>query len=126
MRFKRHQSALVLASALTVGSFVGATAYTQHRLTSLDALSSTLEANALPILEYLGRSGVRLERARMLISDGLEATGPVPDALNDADAELRALEQDIHRYLQLTPLPGEGELWTSMRRDLDAAVGLAR
>ena len=126
MRFKRHQSALVLASALTVGSFVAATAYTQHRLTSLDALSSTLEANAPPSLEYLGRSGVRLERARMLIRDGLEATGSVSNALNGADAELQALEQDIHSYLQLTPLPGEGELWTSMRRDLDAAVGLAR
>jgi signal transduction histidine kinase len=126
MRFQRHQSALVLASVLTVGSFVGATAYTQHRLTSLDALSSTIETNAAPSLEYLGRSGVRLERARLLIRDGLEATGSVSNALNVADAELRVLEQDIHSYLQLTPLPGEGALWTSMRRDLDAAVGLAR
>jgi signal transduction histidine kinase len=126
MRFQRHQSALVLASALTVGSFVGATAYTQHRLTSLDALSSAIETDAAPSLEFIGRAGARLEHTRMLLRDLLEAENPSPETVNAARDELGALQRDIDSYLQLTPLPGEHELWSATRRNLDDAIAAAR
>jgi len=133
MRFERHQSAVVLASVLTVAAFVGTTAYTQYRLSTLDMLSSTIATNAVPSIEYLGHAGSRLLRIRQLLYDRL--AGPAFDAANLAniDAELQALDTDINSYLKLTPLPGEGDLWRDIRRDLDkakaaahAALGAAR
>ena len=70
MGFSRHHSALVLASLITVAAFVAATAYTQNRLATLDVLSTTIETNAAPSLEYLGRAGVGLRRLRQLLYDG--------------------------------------------------------
>lgn len=125
MRFHRHQSALVLASVLTVGSFVGATAYTQHRLMKLDALSSTIETNAAPSLEYLGRAGARLERVRALMREAIDRPDSTSEALDRARTELNEVKDDIERYLSLTPLPGERELWDSMRRNLDEAARMA-
>ena len=67
MLFERHHLAWVLASSTTVACFAGATAYTQRRLSALDALASTLERNAIPSIEYLGRTGVRLTRLNQLL-----------------------------------------------------------
>src|SRR4051812_44917107 len=126
MRVKRHQSALIFASVLTVGSFVGATAYTEHRLLRLDALTSTIETNAAPSIEYLGTAGTRVERLRALMVDAIDRPESGSRALEGARAELVALEKDIDQYLQLRPLPGELELWNAMRRELAQAAVAGR
>jgi signal transduction histidine kinase len=126
MGFPRHQSTLVLASLITVASFVTATAYTQNRLATLDALSSTIETNAAPSVEYLGRAGVELRRLRQLLYDVLDPTREQSAALNSARSELTAVERDIASYLQLTPLPGERPLWDSLRIELRYATDIAR
>jgi signal transduction histidine kinase len=125
MRFERHRSAVVLASVLTVASFVGTTAYTQHRLSALDTLSSTIATNAVPSIEYLGHAGSRLLRVRQLLYDNLAAPESSPSNAANIEAELQALDYDIDRYLELTPLPGEGDLWREIRRDFDAAKAAA-
>jgi signal transduction histidine kinase len=121
MAFARYQSAFVGASVLTVASFLGATAYSQSRLTALDALSSTIASNAVPSIDFLGRGAVRLQRLRRLVHDEVTA-GHSRSTLETAAAELDALHGDLERYLRLTPLPGERELWVSIRRDLDRAT----
>ena len=121
MRVARHQSAFLAASVLTVASFVGATAYSQSRLTALDALSSTIATNAVPSIEFLGRGAVRLQRLRRLIHDEV-TTSHARSTIETAAAELEALDRDVEEYLQLTPLPGERELWGAIRRDIDAAT----
>jgi signal transduction histidine kinase len=125
MVFERHRSAVVLASALTAASFIGATAYTVHRLRALDNLSSTIANNAVPSVEYLGRGGVRLLRLRQLLFETLVPVREHADTLSAARGELQALNLDIEKYLEITPLPGEGELWDQMRRDLDRVAELA-
>jgi signal transduction histidine kinase len=125
MRFARHQSAFVGASVLTVASFLGATAYSQARLTALDALSSTIATNAVPSIEFLGRGAVRLQRLRRLIHDEVTA-GHSRSTIETAAAELEALDQDVERYLRLTPLQGERALWEAIRRDLDRATQVVR
>jgi signal transduction histidine kinase len=126
MRFQRHHTALVLASLVTVASFVGATAYTQRQMITLDALSTIIETNAVPSIEYLGRGGIRVKRVRQLIYDAIASPRTQTTSLSTARTELQALEHDIDRYLQLTPLPGERDLWTALGRDLDRGVNLAR
>jgi signal transduction histidine kinase len=121
MRFERHQSAVVLASVLTVLAFVGITVYTQYRLTAVDHVSSTIATNAVPSLEYLGRSLVRLQTLRPLIADAVGASSAPAETVPLARAELQALQSDIDGYLRLTPLHGEDELWNATRRDLDGA-----
>jgi signal transduction histidine kinase len=125
MALPRYQSALVGASVLTVASFLGATAYSQARLTALDELSSTIATNAVPSVEFLGRGTVRLQRLRRLIHDEVTA-GHSRSTIETAASELEALDEDVGRYLELTPLPGERELWFAIRRDLDAATKAVR
>ncbi len=125
MAIQRHQSALVLASLVTVALFVGATAYTQHRLFRLDSLSSTIETNAAPSIQYLSRGGVHLRRLRQLLVDGVSSPGARRASLTSARAELMGLEQDTARFLQLAPLAGEKELWDDLRVDLRRAMNVA-
>ncbi|MCC7418539.1 MAG: MCP four helix bundle domain-containing protein [Acidobacteria bacterium] len=123
-RLARYQSAFAIGSVLTVVSFVGATAYSQWRLSTLDTLSSTMASNAIPSIEYLGRAGVAMQRLRRLIYDGV-TIGASPAALKQARDLLQDLDEDIGQYLQITPLAGEDELWTALRGDLDRAEASA-
>src|SRR3954463_6200229 len=124
MTFERHHFAWIVASGVTVASFVGATAYTQNRLARVDALSSTLETNAIPGIEYLSRAAVRLTRLNQLLND-VAAAGPRHDpAVAAIRSELAALNQDVQRYLQLPTLPGEREFWAELRTKVDRAVDL--
>jgi signal transduction histidine kinase len=125
LRLARHQSAFVVASVLTVVSFLAATAYSQRGLAALDTLSSAMAVNAIPSIEYLGRGGMRLQRLRQLLYDEV-MLGPSADTTAKANLELRELDADISEYLDLTPLEGERELWVSMRNDLDEARDAAR
>jgi signal transduction histidine kinase len=126
MGIERHHSALIAASVITVASFVGATAYTQNRLARLDSLSSTLETNAVPSVEYLSSAAVRLTRLSQWLND-VAATGRRhASAIATARDEVRALDDDLTRYLRLTPLPGESDFWTALRTDLDHALQLLR
>jgi signal transduction histidine kinase len=125
MRFTRHQSAFVGASILTVASFLAATAYSQSRLRNVDTLSSTIASNALPSIEFLGRGGIRLQRLHRLVQDEVTASHS-PATIATAAAELDALDRDVARYLRLTPLPGENELWSAIRRDLTDATRAVR
>jgi signal transduction histidine kinase len=125
MRFERHHSALIVASLVTVASFVGATVFTQNRLVRLDALSSTIETNAVPSTEYLSRAAVRLTRLSQLLDDA--GTGRLrPAAAAAAAREVDALENDVDAYLHLAPLVGENEFWASLRADVTTAVRLVR
>src|SRR5687768_9477480 len=126
MGFTSYRSALIFASFITVASFVTATAYTQNRLGRLDALSSRIESNAGPSLEYLGRAGVRLRRLWQLLHDGLPGNRRQDGATRAARLEVVAIEQDISKYLSLTPLPGERELWGALRADVGRAMDIAR
>jgi signal transduction histidine kinase len=125
MRFERHHSALIVASLVTVASFVGATVYTQNRLVRLDALSSTIETNAVPSTEYLSRAAVRLTRLSQLLDDG--GTGRLRAPAEAAAArEVDALDADVSAYLKLSPLAGENQFWASLRTDVFSAVQLVR
>src|SRR5690349_25157971 len=103
MGFPSYRSALIFASFITVASFIGVTAYTEKRLGQLDAFSSTSESNAGPSLEYLGRAGVRLRRLLQLLRDGLPGQRPT-ESFKTAHIELLAIEDDISRYLSVTPV----------------------
>lgn len=69
MAFERHHSALIVASLITVAAFIGATTYTQSRLARLDTLSSAIETDAVPSIEYLSRAALRLTRLNQLLDD---------------------------------------------------------
>ena len=121
MRYQRHQSAVVLASVVTVLAFLATTVYTQYRLTTVDEVSSTIASNAVPSLEYLGRSLVRVQALRRMLADAVAAPPAPADTVPAARTELEALHRDIGGYLRLTPLHGEDDLWNATRRDLDQA-----
>src|SRR3954466_12152676 len=107
MEFERHHSAWIAASLITVASFVGATAYTQNRLARLDALSSTIETDAVPSVEYLSRAALRVTRLNPLTED-FSASGPRRGTVVSAvRKEVAELNEDVNQYLQLPPLPGE-------------------
>src|SRR5919204_5006386 len=126
MAFERHHSALITASLVTVASFVAATAYTQNRLARLDALSSTLETNAVPSIDYLSRTALRLTRLSQLLDD-MSVPGPRRlSASASARQELPALQRDVEAYVLLPPLPGERNFWGAIRADVDGAIVLVR
>lgn len=122
MAFERHHSALIVASAITVASFIGATAYTQNRLARLDSLSSTLETNAIPSVDLLSRAALRLTRLGDLLDDIATKESRRTEALRLASVELRALEADVATYLRLPPLPGERAFWAAVRNSVRRAV----
>jgi signal transduction histidine kinase len=126
MRFERHHSALIVASVITVASFVSATAYTQNRLAALDSVSATIETDAVPSIEYLSRAAVRLTRLNQLLdavaAGGPQSTGPRAQARRELDA----LEQDVALYLRLQPLPGEQSFWASLNTTTGRAGQLIR
>jgi hypothetical protein len=90
MGFPSYRSALIFASFITVASFIGVTAYTEKRLGRLDAFSSTIESNAGPSLEYLGRAGVRLRRLLQLLRDGLPGQRLPNESLKTAPRRRRS------------------------------------
>jgi signal transduction histidine kinase len=122
MPFERHHSALIVASAVTVASFIGVTAYSQNRLARLDALSTTIEVNALPSVEYLSSAALRLTRLRRLLDDPPSMRNPATRAA--VGAEVSALDDDLNAYLRITPLPGEGDYWTKLRTDTERAKSM--
>ena len=124
MGFERHHFAWITASVVTVASFVGATAYTQNRLARVDALSSSLEMNAIPSLEYLSRAAVRLTRLNELMNDVGADSPRREQAVAATRREVTALNQDVDRYLRLPTLPGEREFWAELRTTVNRAVDL--
>jgi signal transduction histidine kinase len=124
--FERHHSALIFASAITVASFVGATVYTQNRLARLDALSSTIETNAVPSVEHLSRAAVRLTRLSQLLNDIAKPGRQRESAVEPARQELDALDKDLAEYWQLTPLAGEREFSVALRADVASALQQVR
>jgi signal transduction histidine kinase len=124
MAFERHHLAWILVSTTTVACFAGATAYTQRRLARLDAVASTLETNAIPSLEYLGRAGVRLTRLNHLLTELSSKRRAGVQA--EARQELDALEQEMMRYLALPPLPNERAHWQGLQVDVSRAVAASR
>lgn len=126
MAVERHYSALLLAPLVTVASFVAASAYTQNRLARLDALSSTIETNAVPSIDYLSQAAVRLTRLNQLLDD-MSLPGPKrTSARATVRQDLSALERDVNAYVLLPTLPGERHFWTALREDVDRAVQLTR
>ncbi len=123
MDLARHHSALIIASLVTVASFLAVTAYSQHQLARLDDVSQTLENTSVPSIESLARAGVRLRRIRELLADAVASPRAAP--LSTDRAELLALEEDVARYVGLTPLPGERELWIRLRDDLARVMDAA-
>ncbi len=124
MRFERHHSAWIVASLITVASFIGATAYTQNRLARLDALSSTIETNAVPSIEYLSRTAVQLTRLNQLMTE-VASPGPRRSAaLPSVRKEVEALSRDVDQYLRLPTLPGEQTFWAELRGNVNRAVQL--
>jgi len=126
MVFERHHSTLIAAALVTVASFVGAAAYTQNRLARLDALSSTIETNAVPSINYLSRAAVQLTRLNQLLDD-MSAPGPKrAAAVAAARQEISGLENDVDAYVLLPTLPGERNFWAALRADVARAVRLVR
>ncbi|HTM04545.1 MAG TPA: HAMP domain-containing sensor histidine kinase [Vicinamibacterales bacterium] len=126
MIVERHHSALIVASAITVASFVGATAYTQAHLAQLDVLSANLETNAIPSIEYMSRTAVRLTRLNDLLDEMTAAGAQRTTAAQTARNEVDAVSADVDRYLALPPLPGEQPLWDNLRTDIGQALPLVR
>ncbi|HTL43023.1 MAG TPA: HAMP domain-containing sensor histidine kinase [Vicinamibacterales bacterium] len=109
-----------------MASFVGATAYTQNRLARLDEVSSTIETDAVPSIDYLSRVAVRLTKLNQSL-DGVAAGGPqAVSAREAARIELDGLEADVAAYLGLPPLPGEEAHWAALRADAEHAVQATR
>jgi signal transduction histidine kinase len=125
MPFERHHSALIVSSVVTVASFVAATAYTQNRLARLDTLSSSIETNAVPSIEYLSGAAVRLTRLNQLLDD-ISVNAEAGTARTAAREEIVAVEADITPYLSLPLLPGETNLGAKLRDEVSRAVRLAR
>jgi signal transduction histidine kinase len=123
---ERHHSALIVASAVTVASFVGATAYTQAHLAQLDSLSAILETNAIPSVDYLSRAAVRLTHLNQLLDESRAGGVQEPVAARTARTEVDAVSADLDRYLMLPPLPGESPLWHDLRADVSRALPLLR
>ena len=122
MGIERHHSAWIAASLVTVASFVGATAYTQNRLARLDELSSAIETNAVPSIEYLSRAAVRLTRLNQLMDEVVQPGPGRAAAVSAARKEVTALDRDVNQYLQLAPLPDEQNFWAELRTDVGQAV----
>jgi len=120
--FRRHDSALLLASVVTVASFLAATIYTQHQLVQLDAVSTTIQTNAVPSVEFLARAITSLNRFREVLEDGRRRG---PQEAGAARQALRMFEESVDKYLRLSPLPGEERLWRTLRDDVDRARGVA-
>jgi signal transduction histidine kinase len=126
MRFERHHSALIVASVVTVASFVAATAYTQSRLARFDSVSSTIETDAVPSIEYLSHAAVSLTRLDQWL-DAVATGGPQQaSARAAARRELSVLEAAVAAYVELPPLPGEDEHWAAVRDRTRHAAGLIR
>jgi signal transduction histidine kinase len=124
MGFERHHSTWILASVITVASFVGATAYSQNRLARLDALSSQIEREAIPSIYYLSEAGVQLTRLNQLV-DEVATPGPRREsALPATRREVAELNANVDRYIQLTLLQEEGPLRLTLRTDIDNAERL--
>lgn len=119
MGFQLHHSALIVASLVTVASFVGATAYTQNRLVRLDALSTTIETNAVPSIEYLSRAAVRLTRLKQTLKQAGTPAFDRDAATATAREDVAALQADIRRYLALPTLAGENAIWAELRTNID-------
>src|SRR4051812_34269430 len=124
MRFERHHAAWIVASLITVASFIGATAYTQNRLARLDALSSTIETNAVPSIEHLSRTAMRLTRLNQLMDDVAASGSRRAVAVRAARQEVEAVNSDVSQYLRLPTLPGEQDSWTELRANVNRAVRL--
>jgi signal transduction histidine kinase len=84
-------------------------------------LSSTIETNAVPSIEYLSRAAVRLTRLNQLMDDvaaaGARRAAAVPLVRN----EVAALTDDVDQYLKLPTLPGEQSFWAALRSDVSRA-----
>ena len=126
MELERHHSAWVVASVLTVASFIGATAYTQSRLTRLDSLASTLESDAIPSIELLSRTALALTRLGEILNQLAQGIAPTADTLGSANSEVRTIEDDVSTYARLAPLPGERELGAALRFEVSRAVDRVR
>ena len=125
MVFERHHSALIVASLVTVASFVAATAFTQNSLAKLDALSTSIETNSVPSIEHLSRAAVSLTRLNQLLETAFGGSGRQRDAaVASARTEVQTLEDNVRQYVDLPPLPGEEESWKALRTDVAAAVRL--
>lgn len=125
MKFERHHSAWIVASLITVASFIGATAYTQNRLARLDVISSTLESDAVPSIEHLSRTAVRLTHLNQLMADAAASGSRRVAALPAIRPEIEALKRDVDQYLRLPTLPGEQASWAELRANVNRAVQLA-
>jgi signal transduction histidine kinase len=126
MRVEPHHTAWILASITTVLSFVGITMYSQNRLARLDALSSEIETNGVPSIEYLSHAGAEFTRVSQLL-DNVAAPGPQrAAALTAAERAVLAAEDNVARYVQLPPLEGETERRAQLERDAAQAIALVR
>jgi signal transduction histidine kinase len=125
MRIERHHLAWLFASATTVACFLAATVYTQNRLGRLVTLASTLELNAVPSIQYLGKAAVDLAKLDELLDELTLPAGAADsrELREEAHRGVGTLREDIDRYLALPPLPGERQLWRGLR---DAVEGAAR
>jgi signal transduction histidine kinase len=126
VRFERHHSTLIIASLVTVASFAGASAYSQRGLARLDALSSTLESNAIPSIELLSGAAVHLTRLNQFVDEAADVGHGRATAIAAAQAEADAADADATDYLRLQPLAGEQALWEAMRAANARALQLVR
>jgi signal transduction histidine kinase len=117
---------LIVASLVTVASYLGATVYTQNRLARLDAVSSTLEGNAIPSIDYLSRAAVSLSRLNELVNGMAAPADRRAEAVQAVTHEADALDDDVSQYLKLPPLAGEQQFWTALRANIDHAQQLLR
>src|SRR5256885_16208800 len=100
MGFERHHFAWIVASVVTVAWFAGPTAYTKNHLTSLDVLSSTLEVNAIPSIEYLSRAAVKLTRLNQLMNEIALPGARGGGAVAATHTEVAFLSHDVDQYLR--------------------------
>src|SRR5690349_22742859 len=122
MGFQRHHSALIVASVITVASFIGASVYTQNGLARVDALSSTIEQDAVPSIDHLSRAAVGLTRLNQLL-DEVAVGGPRRQAaLAAARQEMLGVDREVQQYLQLPTLRGERRFWAALRGDVGLAL----
>ncbi|HVX93452.1 MAG TPA: ATP-binding protein [Polyangia bacterium] len=115
-RFVRLAFTFVALGALAATSF----AVIEAR--RLEAEARAVASNTLTSIRLAGQLENRIEKQRILIDDHIFAKGRVETAeldrqLLDVDADVTARLAEFERWLFL---PGEHEIWTHMRGELEA------
>ena len=112
---------LLLAFTAVAASFVSATLFTTYSSQNIDAASLSIAGNAMPSIEHLASARSDLRELEAVFARTLDesAAGKPPREQANIERTRAALATEIRGYLALPTYPGEKQLWSAIRQDLD-------